>query len=291
MPTFPTPTPVAVTVEAHFAELQIVASDRSDTVVDVRPTDPDDRAHVEVAQATRVELLGDQLRVIAPKPSLMTRILNSPSLDITISLPTGSAVRAQLGAGNIAATGTLGDCTVTTGAGSIRLGDTGALAARAGSGDIIVGNVTGDATMVTPAGHTQIASATGNVAIRNGSTGPRIGTVGGDLQVRAGHGRIEAESVAGSIDARTAHGAVVIAMATGTEVELKTSHGDLEVGIPDGRAVWLDLDTKYGRVASEFIPTDQEPPAGPNVRIVGRTSYGDIRIRRIGAAPDTEEKA
>ena len=125
MKTFPTPTPIAITVEANFAEVQIVASDRSDTVVDVRPTDPDDHAHVQVAEATRVELLGDQLRVIAPKPSLMARILNSPSLDIVISLPRGSAVRADLGAGNVEATGTLGQCTVRTGAGNIRLGDTG----------------------------------------------------------------------------------------------------------------------------------------------------------------------
>jgi hypothetical protein len=285
MTTFPTPAPIAVTVEANFAEVQIVASERTDTVVDVRPTDPADRAHVQVAGATRVELLGDQLRVIAPKPSLMARILNSPSLDIVISLPTGSAVRADLGAGAIAATGTLGSCTVRTGAGNIRLGDTGALEARSGTGDIIVGNVSGDATIETPAGHTQIASATGDVALRNGSTGPRIGAIGGDLRVRAGHGRIEVDSVAGSVDARTAHGAVVIGMATGSDVDLKTSHGDLEVGVPDGRVVWLDLDTRYGRVASEFVPTGREPAAaGPRVRIVGRTSYGDIRIRRISEA-------
>jgi DUF4097 and DUF4098 domain-containing protein YvlB len=292
MRSFPTPTPIAVTIEAHFAEVQVVASDRTDTVVDVRPTDPDDRAHVEVAEATRVELLGDQLRVTAPKPSLMARILNSPSLDIAISLPTGSAVRADLGAGNVGGTGTLGPCVAHTGAGNIRLGDTGALDARSGTGDIVVGNVTGDATIETPAGHTQIASATGNVDIKNGSTGPRIGTVGGDLRVRAGHGRIEAESVAGSVDARTAHGAVVIGVATGADVDLKTSHGDLEVGIPDGRAVWLDLDTKYGRVVSEFVPTADAPPVGePSVRIVGRTSYGDIRIRRIGEAPESDGTA
>lgn len=288
MRTFPTPTPLAVTVEANFAEVRIVASDRSDTVVDVRPTDPDDRAHVQVAEATRVELLGDQLHVISPKPSLMARILNSPSLDIAISLPTGSSVRADLGAGNVAATGRLGRCVVTTGAGNVRLADTGALDVRTGSGDITVGAVVGDVTLVTPAGHTQIASATGNVTINNGSTGPRIGRVGGDLQVRAGHGRIEVESVAGSVDARTAHGAVVIGVAAGSEVDLKTSHGDLEVGVPDGRAVWLDLDTKYGRVDSEFVPTTDAPPAGGSVRIVGRTSYGDIRIRRIGEVPDDD---
>ena len=289
MTTFPTATPIAVTIEANSAEVQVVASDRTDTRVDVRPTDPDDRAHVEVAQATRVELLGDQLRVIAPKPSLMARILSYPTLDITVSLPAGSALHAELGAGSVAVTGTLGHCMVRTGAGNIRLGDSGTLDARSGTGDIIVGNVAGDATIETPTGHTQIASATGDVDIRNGSTGPRIGAVGGDLRVRAGHGRIEAESVAGSVDARTAHGAVIIGIATGTDVELKTSHGDLEVGIPDGRAVWLDLDTKYGRVVSEFVPTPDAPPTGePSVRIVGRTSYGDIRIRRIGGTPDPD---
>jgi hypothetical protein len=286
MHTFPTPTPVSVTVEANFAQVELVASDRADTVVHVRPTDPDDRAHVEVADATRVELLGDQLRVIAPKPSLVARILNSPSLDIVISLPTGSAVRVDLGAGNVAATGTLGRCVVVTRAGTIRLGDTGPLEVRSGSGDIVVGNVVGNATIATPAGHTEIASATGDVTISNGSSSPRIGAVGGDLRVRAGHGRIEAASVGGSVNARTAHGAVVIAVADGPEIDVTTSYGDLEVGIPDGHAVWLDLDTRYGRVASEFAPT-AEPPAtaGPSVRIVGRTTYGDIRIRRITSKP------
>jgi Putative adhesin len=290
MQSFPTPEPVAVTIEANFADVQIAASDRSDTVVDVRPTDPDDHAHVEVAEATRVEMLGDQLRVIAPKPSLMARIISSPSLDITITVPTGSAVRATLGAGNVEATGTLGACKLRTGAGTIRLGDTGPLEARSGTGDIVVRHVAGDATIETPAGHTQIASATGNVEIKNGSTGPRIGVVGGDLTVRAGHGRIEVESVAGNVDARTAHGAVVIGRAAGADVDLRTSHGDLEVGIPDGRAAWLDLDTKYGRVVSEFVATTDAPsPGGATVRVVGHTSYGDIRIRRISEAPDTPD--
>lgn len=287
MPTFPTPAPIVLSIDGHYADVQIVASERSDTVVDVRPTDPAERSHVELAEATRVELLGDQLRVVAPKPSLFARIRTSPCLDIVVSLPTGSTVRAELAAGNVAGSGTLGSCTVRTGAGNIRLGDAGSVDARSGTGDILVGHVTGDATLETPAGHTQIASAGGNVTIRNGSSGPRIGAVGGDLQVRAGHGRIEVESVAGRVDARTAHGAVVIGVATGADVELRTAHGDLEVGIPDGRPVWLDLDTKYGRVTSDFLPTDEVPAGGEAaVRVVGRTSYGDVRVLRLREPQD-----
>lgn len=287
MKTFPTPAPIAATVAANYAEVQFVASDRTDTIVDVRPTDPDERAHVQLAEATTVELLGDQLRVIAPKPSLMSRILNSPSLDIVVSLPAGSAVHVDLAAGNVSATGPLGQTLIRSGAGNIRLGDTGTLDARCGAGDIIVGHVTGDAKIDTPAGYTRIASATGDVSIKSGSGGPRLGRVGGDLLVRSGHGRIEVDSVAGSVDARTAHGAVVIGLATGAVIDLKTSHGDLELGLPDGRAVWLDLDTKYGRVASEFVATEEPPTEGPTVRVVGRTASGDIRIHRISTAHDT----
>jgi hypothetical protein len=280
MPTFATPAPIALAIDQYYAQVQLVAGDRVETTVEVRPTDPDDRTHVELAEATRVELLGDQLRVSTPKPTLMARIRNSPSLEIVVSLPAGSAVRAELGAGSLEAVGTLGPCAVRTGAGTIRLGDTGTLDVRSGAGDIIVGHVSGDATIETPSGHTQLASATGNVTIRNGSTGPRIGAVGGDLTVRAGHGRIEVESVAGRVDARTAHGAVVIGVVRGADVEVTTSHGDLEVGIPDGRAVWLDLDTKYGRVSSQFVDADAPAADTDVVRVVGRTSFGDIRVLR-----------
>jgi hypothetical protein len=283
MKTFQTPTPSTVNVEANSAQLRIVASERSDTMVDVQPSDREDRTQTELAKMTRVEQVGEQILVIAPKPSLMSRILNSPSLDITISLPTGTTVRADLGSGNLEASGTLGECTVRTGAGDVRLGNTRTLDVRSGSGDVMVGDVAGDVMIETPSGHTQVGSATGDVTIKNGTTGPRIGSVGGDLRVRAGHGRIEADSVVGNVDVRTAHGAVVIGVVNGAGVDLKTSHGSLEVGIPDGRSVWQDLDTKHGRVASEFTPVADAPlDGGPSVRIVGRTSFGDIRIRRVG---------
>ena len=40
MPTFDTPEPISVTVEFGVGDLRIVASDRTDTMVEVRPSDP-----------------------------------------------------------------------------------------------------------------------------------------------------------------------------------------------------------------------------------------------------------
>jgi hypothetical protein len=39
MPTFDTPEPISVTVEFGVGDLRIVASDRADTMVEVRPSD------------------------------------------------------------------------------------------------------------------------------------------------------------------------------------------------------------------------------------------------------------
>ena len=56
MPTFDTPEPISVTIELGVGDVRITASDRTDTVVEVRPSDPTDEADVQAAEQTRVEL-------------------------------------------------------------------------------------------------------------------------------------------------------------------------------------------------------------------------------------------
>ena len=40
MPTFDTPEPIAVTLDVGVGDIRVVAGDRTDTIVDVRPSDP-----------------------------------------------------------------------------------------------------------------------------------------------------------------------------------------------------------------------------------------------------------
>jgi hypothetical protein len=54
MPTFDTPEPISVSLEIGVGDIQIAASDRADTVVEVRPTDPRKAADVQAAEQTRV---------------------------------------------------------------------------------------------------------------------------------------------------------------------------------------------------------------------------------------------
>src|ERR687897_902184 len=67
MTTFDTPEPISVTLEVGVGDIRIVASDRTDTVVDVRPSDPAKKSDVTAAELTRVEYAEGRLLVGAPK--------------------------------------------------------------------------------------------------------------------------------------------------------------------------------------------------------------------------------
>ena len=67
MPTFDTPQPISVTLDVGMGDIQVVASDRTDTVVDVRPSDPAKKSDVTAAEQTRVEYASGRLLVKAPK--------------------------------------------------------------------------------------------------------------------------------------------------------------------------------------------------------------------------------
>ena len=74
MPIFETPQPISVTVELSAGDLRITATDRSDTVVEVRPSNAEDASDVKAAEQTRVDYADDKLTVIGPKsPSAMMR--------------------------------------------------------------------------------------------------------------------------------------------------------------------------------------------------------------------------
>ena len=98
MPTFDTPEPISVSVELGVGDIRIEASDRADTIVEVRPSDPAKKADVTAAERTRVEYAGGHLSVKGPSGwrHWMPR-RGSESIDVVIGLPAGSRVHAEAG--------------------------------------------------------------------------------------------------------------------------------------------------------------------------------------------------
>jgi hypothetical protein len=69
MPTFETPDPISVTLELGAGNISIVASERADTLVEVRPSDPDSDSDRVMADRTRVEYDGGKLLIQTPRAS------------------------------------------------------------------------------------------------------------------------------------------------------------------------------------------------------------------------------
>jgi hypothetical protein len=61
---------------------------------------------------------------------------------------------------------------------------------------------------------------------------------------------------------------------------LETAIGDLEVGVREGTAAWLDVSARAGTVHRSLEDSDAPEPSAETVEVRGRTSVGTITIRR-----------
>jgi hypothetical protein len=286
MPTFDTPTPIAVTLELGVGDVRIVASERTDTVVDVRPTDPAKPADVAAAERTRVELAGGRLLVKTPKTWKRYAPRGSvESIDVEIALPAGSQLRADSGLATVQCTGRLGECRLTTGLGDVQLDETGALEIKTGGGEISVEHVGGDARVSTGTGAVRIGSVDGTAVIKNSNGDTALGDVRGDLRVNAANGRISVASVVASAVLKTANGDIELGAVARGSVVAQTGYGKVAVGIPEGVAAWLDLNTGFGTVVNELGAAGGPEPGEDTVEVRARSGLGDITIRRAVLAP------
>src|SRR5262249_50484359 len=184
MPTFETPEPIAVTLELAVAEIRVVATDRRDTVVDVRPLDPSKKADVDAARQTRVEYANGALLVRSPKGWRQWSPLGpgSDSIEVSIELPSGSAVRGAAGVGAFRCSGRIGECHFRTGVGDVSLERSGPVELKAGAGAVTVEDVAGSAEIRTT-GDVRIGRVDGNASIKNANGDTWIGEVTGEARV------------------------------------------------------------------------------------------------------------
>ena len=61
---------------------------------------------------------------------------------------------------------------------------------------------------------------------------------------------------------------------------LETAYGEVEAGVREGTAAWLDVDSGSGHVRNLLTETEGPEGADETVEIHARTSYGDIVVRR-----------
>ncbi len=281
MPTFVTPEPISVYVELGVGDIRIEASDRTETTVEVQPSDPANTDDVAAAEQTRVEYASGHLLVKAPSGwrQWMPR-RGGGSIDVVIGLPEGSSVRAEAGVAALHGRGRIGECRCKLGVGDVQLDEVGLMNIKTGAGHVTVDRVVGRAEIVTGSGAVRIGSIDGAAAVKNSNGAIWIGEVTGEARVSAANGSITVDRAHEGVVGKTANGDVRVGEVARGATVAQSAFGEIEVGVQDGVAVWLDLHTKFGNVHSDLDASESPRADEDAVEIRATTSYGDIVVRR-----------
>jgi len=282
MTSFPTTGPVTASVDIEWGDIQVVAGDGGATVVDVTPTDPTNDKDRRAAGATSVTCAEGRLRVAGPKNGVVGFSKRFGSVQVCVHLASGSELDAHSALGVIAVEGELGSCRVKTSAGDIRVQGATSADLRTGFGAVVAGDIAGDAYCSTGSGAVQIDRIGGRAEVKNSNGDTKIGHSGGPLRVKSANGHISVDRAQGDVVATSANGNLRIGSAESGAVQLKTSLGRIEVGIPTGTSALLDLKTSYGAVRNGLDATDQPGVGERTVEVEAHTSAGDIDIVRVG---------
>ncbi|MDT0317050.1 DUF4097 family beta strand repeat-containing protein [Streptomyces millisiae] len=281
MPAFDTPEPISVTARVEAGSIQFTASDRRDTVVEVRPRDPKKDQDVRAADQTEVTYASGALTVRTPKQRYL--VGRTGTVDVTVELPTGSHVDMTGAWAQVLGEGRLGEVHVKTSSGDARFDTTGPLRLTASHGSITVDRVQGMAEITTSSGSMRVGLVDGPAVLKNSHGTTTVGAAIGELRVRGANGDINIERAESSVAATTAHGTLrVIDVVRGT-IDLETSYGAIEIGIRAGTAAWLDVSSGHGQVRNTLTASDSPEETEDTVKVRARTRHGNIDVRRARA--------
>ncbi|MEV5968296.1 DUF4097 family beta strand repeat-containing protein [Kribbella sp. NPDC051952] len=217
MTTFNTPEPISAVLDIPAGRVQFVATDRTDTAVEILPADSSKSRDVKVADEAKVEYADGVLRIgIVAKNQYFGP---SGSVAVTVQLPAGSRVEVKAASAELRATGQFGEVAVHSDHGSIDLDEVASARITTTAGDVTVGRLNGPAEIRTSKGDIRVAEAVrGSVVLQ---------TVAGDVEIGAAAG------ASATLDAGTTTGRISNSLknAEGASAELTiratTTVGDI----------------------------------------------------------------
>ena len=120
----------------------------------------------------------------------------------------------------------------------------------------------------------------GSAVVKNSNGDTWIGEARGDLRVNAANGRHRRRRRDADVVAKSSNGDVRLGDVVRGSVVLETRLGDLEVGIREGTAAWLDVRATAGQVHNALEAAEAPDRSADTVEVRGRTSAGSVVIRR-----------
>jgi DUF4097 and DUF4098 domain-containing protein YvlB len=215
MQKFATPTPITAVLDTPAGRLQLIAADRTDTTVEIQPTNPAKSRDVQSAEQTTVTYTDGVLRIHTPTTNQLFG--PSGSIQITVQLPAGSHLEATSAACELRSVGRLGDVTCEGAYRQIKIDEAASVRLTAIDGDVEIGRLGGPAEISTTRGDIRITQAVRGTVV--------LSTQSGDISIAAAAG------VSAALDAGTSSGRISNALKNNGSAELDiratTSQGDI----------------------------------------------------------------
>jgi DUF4097 and DUF4098 domain-containing protein YvlB len=255
----------------------VIATDRTNTVVEVTPTDPNKPNDVKFAQTTQVTCTHGKLLIRGPK--LRSMLTKGGAVDITVELPTGSSLVVETGLVHVHTEGQLGDCDVNTAAGEVVVDHVGRLRVKNASGTVRAETVDGDLDVNTATSTLRIGHVGGSANIKNSTGTTVLGDVTGDITVKGASGEVTIDRAERDVTVKTATGGIRLREVVRGTVAVEAAAGEVEIGIRRGSVAWLDLKSVAGRVRNSMDQNAAAPTAGEEkVEVRARLVAGDILV-------------
>lgn len=279
MPTYKTPAPIDVAINLPVGEIEVIASDRADTVITVSPTNPEKAVDRRGAEETKVDFDGERLTIKGPRPRI-SFVGPTESVDLRVELPTGSRLTAELAVGLVRTVGHLGATRIKASTGGIDVDSTGDLWLRAGHGAAIVGSADGGIEITADHGQIKVGTVTGDALLKASHGNVTVGEIGGELEAKLSYGDLEVTRALASVTAKTAYGSIQLHEVSSGSIQVESGYGLVAIGVREGVPAWLDLSSKEGRVRNQLDGDRAPETSESSVAVRARTQFGDITIQR-----------
>lgn len=218
MQKFDSPAAISAVVDIPAGRVQVIAADRTDTTVEVLPSQASKGRDVKAAEQTTVAFGDGVLRIKTPVAK--NQIFGpSGSIEVTIQVPAGSNIEVKAAGAEFRGVGRLGKVVCDGVTGTVKIDEAANVHLAALAGDVTVGRLTGPAEISTLMGDLHIAEATSGTVV--------LHTQMGDVTVDA------SRDVSASLDAGTGLGRIHNALkntegaAAGLIIRATTGHGDI----------------------------------------------------------------
>jgi DUF4097 and DUF4098 domain-containing protein YvlB len=252
-----------------------------------------------------IETSDNKVKVIAKRKSDWTDWKNALSISFKLYVPAKVNSKLKTSGGNITIKGLDGTQDFSTSGGSLSVANTnGNIMGRTSGGSITVnesegkvqlktsgGSITaegckGEIELATSGGSLRLNRLEGNIKATTSGGSVTGEGIGGELYTKTSGGSVRLAGIKGNIEAGTSGGSVNVEMLElGNYVKLKTSAGNIDLVIPQGKGVSLDLSgmkvnvPTLGNFSGSIDNNDLKGTLhGGGVQIYAKASAGKVNL-------------